>query len=106
MVADVRFKVRMRIRAVLAEIRKDARPGGELLPVFADARTNKLVNDALRAHYREWVSREFVGCKIEVTRKNVYVYLPVTYEAGRAPVMEPLPIALVEVFNPHLEAEF
>lgn len=106
MVADVRLKVRMRLRTVLATIRKDARPNGVLLPVFTEAKTNQLVNDAVKEHYRTWVSREFPGCTIEFTRKNIYVYLPDGYGAGRAPVMEPMPIALVAVFHPIREAGF
>lgn len=106
MVADVRLKVRMRLRAVLADVLKDARPGGRLLQVFEVAKTNELVNATLRNHYRVWVSREFPGCRIEFTRKNIYVYLPDSYGAGRAPVMEPIPIALVAVFHPIKEAGF
>lgn len=106
MVADVRLKIRMRLKAVLAEINRDARPGGRLLQVFEVARTNNLVNDAVREHYRTWVSREFPGCRIEFTKKNIYIHLPDGYGAGRAPVMEPMPISLVAVFHPIREAEF
>ena len=106
MVADVRLKVRMRLRAVLRAIHSDARPGGVLLQVFEVAKTNQLVNDTLKEHYRTWVSREFPGCRIEFTRKNIYVHLPDSYGAGRAPVMEPMPIALVAVFHPIKEAGF
>lgn len=106
MVADVRLKVRMRLRVVLEAIRKDARPGGVLLQAYQVAKVSPIVNQALRKHYREWVAREFPGCKIEVTRKNVYIYLPDSYGAGRAPVMEPLPVSLVVVFNPPSEAGF
>lgn len=106
MVADVRLKVRMRLRAILADILKDARPGGKLLQVFEVARTNQLVNDAVKEHYRTWVSREFPGCRIEFTRQNVYIHLPDGYGAGRAPIKEQLPIALVPVFHPTMEAEF
>lgn len=106
MVADVRFKVRMRLRAVLADILKDARPGGRLIQAFDIAKTNQLVNDALKEHYRTWVSREFPGCRIEFTRKNIYIHLPDNFGAGRAPVMEQMPIALVAVFHPIKEAGF
>lgn len=100
MVADVRLKVRMRLRAALVAIRADARPGGRLLQVFQVAETNRPANDALKAHYREWVAREFPGCSIEFTRKNIYIHLPDDYGAGRAPVMEQMPIDLVAVFHP------
>lgn len=104
--ADVRLKVRMRLRMVLKAIQSDARPGGKLLQVFEVAKTNALVHAAVKDHYRTWVSREFPGCRIEFTRKNVYVHLPDSYGAGRAPIMEPLPIGLVAVFHPIKEAEF
>lgn len=106
MVADLRLNVRLRLRSVLAEIEKDARPGGRLLQVFEVAKTNALVNATLKEHYRTWVSREFPGCRIEFTRKNIYVHLSDDYGAGRAPVMEPMPIALVAVFHPIKEAGF
>lgn len=106
MVADVRLKVRMRLRAVLKTIEADARPGGKLLQVFEVAKTNALVYAAVKDHYRTWVSREFPGCRIEFTRKNIYIYLPDSYGAGRAPIMEPLRIGLVAVFHPVKEAEF
>lgn len=106
MVADVRFKIRMRLRVAFKAILKDARPDGRLLQVFEVAKTNDLVRAAVRDHYRTWVSREFPRCRIEFTRKNVYIYLPDEYGAGRAPVMEPLPVALVLVFHPSKEAEF
>lgn len=105
-VADVRLKVRMRLRVCLGDIRKDARPGGKLLPVFGVAETNKPANDALRAHYREWVAREFPGCRIEFTRKNIYIHLPDRYEGGRAPVMEQMPIDLIAVFHPTWKGDF
>lgn len=96
----------MRLRECLKAIRKDARPGGVLLQVFAVAETNRPANDALKVHYREWVAREFPGCRIEFTRKNIYVYLPDNFGAGRAPVMEQLPIDLVLVFHPNWRGEF
>lgn len=100
MVADVRLKVRMRLRAVLAEILKEARPGGVLLQVFEVAQTNHVLADTLQTGYRKWVADEFPGCRVEFTRKNVYIYLPENFGAGKAPVMEQLPIALVAVFHP------
>jgi hypothetical protein len=106
MVADVRLKVRMRLRACLKEIQADSRPGGVLLQIFQVARTNKVAAEAVKTHYREWVAREFPGCRIEFTRKNIYVHLPPDFGAGQAPVMEPMPIALVVVFHPIQEAGF
>lgn len=106
MVADVRFKIRMRLRATLKAIRADARPGGVLLQVFAVAKLDNQVNAAIKDHYRTWVSREFPGCRIEFTRRNIYIHLPDSYGAGRAPVMEPLPVDLVAVFHPVREAGF
>jgi hypothetical protein len=106
MVADVRLKVRMRLRLVLKEIQADARPGGKLLQIFEVARKDSVAAAAVKAHYREWVAREFPGCRIEFTRQNVYIHLSDKYGAGRAPVKEQLPVALVPVFHPHTEAEF
>jgi len=106
MVADVRHKIRMRLRAALKAIRADARPGGVLLQVFNVAKVDSQVNDALKDHYRTWVSREFPGCRIEFTRKNIYIYLPDNYGVGRAPVMDPMPVDLVNVFHPVKEAGF
>lgn len=100
MVADVRLKIRMRLRATLAAILADARPGGVLLQIFEVAKTNHVAADAVQTHYRTWVANEFPGCTIEYGRKYIYVYLPDNYGAGRAPIMEQLPIALVPVFHP------
>lgn len=106
MVSDVRLKIRMRLRVALRDIAKDIRPDGKLLPVFAEAKHNPLVNAALKEHYRTWVSRELPGCLIEFTRKNVYVRLPDSFPASNVPIREPLPVALVVAFHPPLEAEF
>lgn len=105
MVADVRLKIRMRLRATLAAIQTDARPGGVLLQIFEVAKTNHVAADAVQTHYRTWVANEFPGCTIEYGRKFIYVYLPDSYGAGRAPIMEQLPIALVPVFHPIREVK-
>lgn len=106
MVADIRFKVRMRIREALKAVRADARPGGQLQAAFLLARTNPEVATRLKEYYRTRVASEVPGCRVEFTRKNIYVYFPAGYGAGRAPVSEPMPIDLVVVFHPTTEASF
>jgi hypothetical protein len=96
----------MRLRECLKAIRADARPGGRLLQIFEVAKKDSVCAEAVKTHYREWVAREFPGCHIEFTRKRIYIHLPDGYGAGRAPVVEIMPVDLVLVFHPMREAGF
>jgi hypothetical protein len=100
MVADVRFKVKMRLQALINGMVRDLDASMEARKVLALAQWSEETATTVRAQYRSRVVREFPGCEITFTFNRIYVKLPNRYPAHNVPISLPYPRSLRGGFYP------
>jgi hypothetical protein len=106
MVADVRFKVKMRLRALIETMVAELTTSQEARKRLALAYTSVVVAAEVKAQYRSRVVREFPGCAVTFTFNRLYIKLPDRYPAHNVPVSLPYPRELRGAFFPRAVEEF
>lgn len=100
MVADVRFKVRMRLRALIDRLVTEISDSPDARRELAMAQLSDVRAKAVKAKYRSRVVVEFPGCSIGFTHQRIYITLPAGYPASNVPVTLPYPKVLRGAFFP------
>lgn len=93
MIADVRFKVRMRLRAFIRGMGETFAADADLRAFLRIALTNDRVAMELKQQWRGKLSEEFPGCEITCTPQRIYIRLPAQYPASAVPIHETYPSA-------------
>jgi hypothetical protein len=99
-VADVRFKVKMRLRAILDTLTAELAASASARHALAMAQLTDAPAKLVKAKYRSAIVREFPGCTVTFTFNRVYVTLPNHYPAYHVPVSLPYPQSLRGGFFP------
>lgn len=97
MIADVRLKVRMRLRALIEEMEREYRINPNTRDWINQARKDSGIAGAARSTYRARVQNAFSGATIDYTPTRILVYLPATYPRSGVPVTASYPRELTPV---------
>lgn len=95
MIADVRFKVRMRLRAFIQTLRGEYMGSSRLVEDLIAAQGNVILAGNLKSGYRARLREAFPGCEIICTNTRIQVYLPDSYPRPTVPISEPYPAQYV-----------
>lgn len=93
MIADVRFKVRMRLRAFIQGMGESFAADPELRHTLRQASEDKRISATLKMSWLKKLAEEFPGCQIDCTPQRIYIRLPANYPAAAVPIHEPYPSA-------------
>lgn len=97
MIADVRFKVRMRLRALITEMTAEYDTQPSVRTQVDMARKDSALAEAQREHYRIRVQNAFPGSAIVYTQTRILVHLPEMYPRSAVPIAQPYPRVLTPV---------
>lgn len=100
MVADVRMKIALRLRAALADMSRELATDLTLRTQVTEARTRYETAEQVRATYRSRVVRNFPGCRVAFTPRNITIWLPDRYPNAQIPIVEQVDVGLMGCFNP------
>lgn len=94
MIADVRFKVRMRLRALIETLRNEYDGNRVLRADFGKAKHDAETALRIKGRYRSRIKEAFPGCEVTCTPTRILIYLPLSYPRPGVPVSEPYPARL------------
>lgn len=97
MIADVRLKVRMRLRALIAEMTAEYDTQPSVRVQLDMARKDSTLAATQREYYRIRVQNAFPGSTIVYTQTRILVHLPDTYPRSAVPISQPYPRVLTPV---------
>lgn len=100
MIADVRFKHRMQLRALLERMVSEYQRDPAVRAVIRQARTDATIARQVKAAYRQRVEDTFLGCQVTFTRNAITLMLPDRYPASAVPITESYAHVLADAFSP------
>lgn len=106
MVGDVRFKIRLRLKAVIEQQEKEYWRDEAIRKEIFAAQLDPVTAEKIRARYRSEIVREFPGCEITITRLRITIKLPSRYPAHNVPISEVYPSVLVGAYFPPVAPVF
>lgn len=93
MVADVRFKILMRLRAFIADMGRLFAENADLRAKLRGARNDPEMAAELKAYWIGRLKSEFPGCGVDCTPHRIYLTLPEGYPTPQVPISEVYPAA-------------
>jgi hypothetical protein len=90
-VANVRFKVRMRLRALIRDMVNEYANSRTLRTDLRIAAENRSASEEMQRVWRPKVEDAFPGCRIKYTGSRIMIFLPPAYPVSHIPICELYP---------------
>jgi hypothetical protein len=92
-IANVRFKVQMRLRAFVQGMGVIFSRDEVLRAQLRNAQDSSDVAAELKTYWTDRLKQEFPGCRVECSPNRIYLTLPDNYPASGVPISEVYPAA-------------
>lgn len=100
MIANVRFKVQMRLDQVLNEVTAELKAGSHAWENYIAAQRDPAYALRVRAYYRGKLVRALPGCRITFRPRQLLIHLPKNYPRAEVPITHEITQLQSTAFSP------